>query len=641
MSAKKRNAAVFALFAVAVIFFLTVVIVATTIGQSSNSQRDIDDGMEVTEMKVDMVWDSDRSCNVSQTVVVRFKQFRHGIYVDIPVNSGERVRDLEVSATDMSGRTVPYELMHEAGNKIVRAKIGSQNRTFAPNDKLVCTLTYDYLTPEHPDGKDILDINPIGYGWMCYINSATVKVAYPTKINASDVTAWAGDRTATFTLDENGQTVKLTTYNLSPYSGVRIKANMPEGTLTGSKDFEGKYTVAVSLIIVTLVAGLMLFAGRDKPVTPVVAFYPPYVTCKDGVKRRMLPVQMGKIIDGSCSAADVTSLIFYWASQGYLSINEKDGKTFLIKKAEIDPVTEYERRLFNDLFKKGSYNSKTGETTVNIDDLTGKFSAKIANTLTAVNREYSGRLYRPGFTGLSVGFIIAIALYAILNAVLVAFRISVGFFDIAGLVMIVPVVTAYVLGMIMVRVYFKLSPSMLKVYLSLFFVSIILLSVGVMFIVPTDVMGWTEKIVFAVCMGVSSAICPFLTRRTNEYTEMLNDVLGFRNFLRDAEKDRIEQLLADSPQYYYDILPYANVLGVTDIWQDKFKDLQLEPPAYYTGGRVSLFDIYLYTRLTTTICRSLTYVPKANRGSFSGGSFGGGGGGGSFGGFGGGGGGSW
>ena len=84
-------------------------------------------------------------------------------------------------------------------------------------------------------------------------------------------------------------------------------------------------------------------------------------------------------------------------------------------------------------------------------------------------------------------------------------------------------------------------------------------------------------------------------------------------------------------------MPYANVLGVSDIWEEKFKDLALEPPTYYRGTGMTVFNYMVIHNLTRSIGTSLTYVPSSNSGSFSsgghsgggfsGGSFGGGGGG--------------
>ena len=163
-------------------------------------------------------------------------------------------------------------------------------------------------------------------------------------------------------------------------------------------------------------------------------------------------------------------------------------------------------------------------------------------------------------------------------------------------------------------------------------------------LIPMCVMGWAVRIPFIIAVGGLSGVAPFLIKRTDWYNEQLNSILGFRNFLRDARKDELETLLKDDPQYYYDILPYANVLGVSKIWSDKFKDMTVEPPEYIRSYRsFTFFDFYIFHRITSTVGRGLSYVPpKVSSGSFSsGGSFGGGGGGFSGGSFGGGGGGRW
>ncbi|MDE6294188.1 MAG: DUF2207 domain-containing protein, partial [Clostridiales bacterium] len=344
-----------------------------------------------------------------------------------------------------------------------------------------------------------------------------------------------------------------------------------------------------------------------------------------------LPTKLGKLIDGKCADSDITSLIFYWASEGYIDIEDTDGDTYLIKLKELDPVTEYERKLFNDLFWNGKKvkrkNNDDGEIKkrVGLRDLSGGFADKINTAKAAANAEFK-RFYQKRFTTLSVLVAFAAAIFAVLGSVFSTVRIHSGFFNFVGIITFSPVLLAYALGSLLVRNYFKLGDKRRIAFLALFFVAVILVSVAVMLAVPTDAMGWAEKIVFAVCIGITSALAPFLTRRTDEYTEQLNDIIGFRNFLRDAEKDRLEALLADDPQYYYNILPYANVLGVSDIWQDKFNDLKMQPPTYYHGYNISLFDLHMMSHLSNSIGSSLTYTPpSANSGSFSGGGFSGGG----------------
>lgn len=641
MASQKKLTAVFGvLFATAVLFFIGIFIFASLYGEEVTTQE-IDTAFTINEMRVDIDWNSDRSCKVKQELDVEFAEDRHGIYVDIPVNSGERVRNLKAKATNKFG-SVRYEISHEAGNRIVRVKVGDPYEYINEGDWLKCIVEYDYLTPEHPEDKNALDINAIGTGWTCYIYNATVTVNFPTAVQNDAVSAWVSGDERNVSLSNGGKTVVLEISALRPFNGVRVKAIMPNGVLKGS-GFEGIIIVVIGVVLVVAAILLMVFVGKDKPLTPVVSFYPPQTDGKDGRKRRMLPVQIGKIIDGTCSSSDVTSLIFYWASEGYISIEEKDDDTYLTKLKDVDPVTEYERVLFAELFKKAKRNKKTGEVRVSVESLSGTFADKINAVKVGVNSEYRGKFYNAGFTALSIGIMIFTALFAVLGSVLCTLRITSGFYNLLGVITLIPVVLAGILGTILVRNYFKLGDMLRKVFLALYLMAIIVVSIAVMLAVPTDAMVWTEKAIFAVCIGATAALAPFITRRNDKYTEQLNEVIGFRNFLRDAEKPQLEMMLKDDPQYYYNILPYANVLGVSKIWQDKFEGLSIEPPTYYYGGsHVNVFDIIILSRLSDSVSSSLTYTPpKVSSGSFSGGHFGGSGGGGSFGGFGGGGGGSW
>ncbi|MGL5797341.1 MAG: DUF2207 family protein, partial [Cetobacterium sp.] len=72
--------------------------------------------------------------------------------------------------------------------------------------------------------------------------------------------------------------------------------------------------------------------------------------------------------------------------------------------------------------------------------------------------------------------------------------------------------------------------------------------------------------------------------KTDYGREILGRVLGFKRFLETAEKNKLELLLKDNPAYFYNILPYTIVLGVSELWADKFKELVVEPPEWYGGG---------------------------------------------------------
>ena len=101
-----------------------------------------------------------------------------------------------------------------------------------------------------------------------------------------------------------------------------------------------------------------------------------------------------------------------------------------------------------------------------------------------------------------------------------------------------------------------------------------------------------------------------------------------------AEKPRLEQLVMEDPEYFYNVLPYTYALGVSSKWMKKFEDIALEAPHWYYG--YSSFSTHTFNSFMNS-----TYSSISNAMSSSPSSSGGSGGGSSGGGSGGGGGGSW
>ena len=147
--------------------------------------------------------------------------------------------------------------------------------------------------------------------------------------------------------------------------------------------------------------------------------------------------------------------------------------------------------------------------------------------------------------------------------------------------------------------------------------------------------------------GVSSSgavvwlLAPLMPRKTSLGVEALRYILGFKEFIMRAEKDRLERMASEDPTLFGRILPYAVVLGVVDEWAEKMRDIIRHPPEwyessdYYAGGFSSTRFIHDIGHAMRTMGSTFTSAPR----EVSGGGFGGGGS--SGGGFGGGGGGAW
>lgn len=111
-----------------------------------------------------------------------------------------------------------------------------------------------------------------------------------------------------------------------------------------------------------------------------------------------------------------------------------------------------------------------------------------------------------------------------------------------------------------------------------------------------------------------------MPKRTPYGKEMLGKLKGFKNYLETAEKDRLEALVMENPNYFYDILPYTYVLGVSDIWMKKFEEISLEPPIWDDRMDRDSFDISIFEADVNSTMRDAKEImtTKPYRGSSGG-----------------------
>ena len=68
----------------------------------------------------------------------------------------------------------------------------------------------------------------------------------------------------------------------------------------------------------------------------------------------------------------------------------------------------------------------------------------------------------------------------------------------------------------------------------------------------------------------------FIMKRKTEYGEtVIAKVKGFKNFLETAEKEKLEALVLENPNYFYSILPYTYILNISKKWMEKFENIPI------------------------------------------------------------------
>jgi len=130
----------------------------------------------------------------------------------------------------------------------------------------------------------------------------------------------------------------------------------------------------------------------------------------------------------------------------------------------------------------------------------------------------------------------------------------------------------------------------------------------------------------------------FMPSKTVKGTDAYEHILGFKEYLTIAEKDRLKW--QENENLFYKFLPFAMTLGIADKWSKAFKDTFAQPPDWYQGGVAGPFHPMAFTHSLNSFTNKAgsTFVSRPGGNSsggwssggsgFSGGFSGGGGGGG-------------
>ncbi len=513
------------------------------------------------------------------------------------------------------------------------------------------TLTYDLIfPPDTNEGKDLFLYQFPGV-WSCPVEDVTVEINLPTATTAHQALYWhSGDEMGNS--DDVETTIKNDKIIFTGLSGLAERQTLgfmlefPDGTFV--KRITTPELMGIILAIASFFLSLFFYFrfGRDEAVAPVVEFYPP-----DG----MNPAEVGYIIDGSADSLDATSLLFYWASHGHLEMEAEKKSFTLYRKSDLDQQhSDYERHAFEKLWESGTGNAVTNT------ELEGNYFLEVIQIKHGVKASFGkdrkltdGKAALFSWLSLFLGMLVLpfLPMAAAYNTIgswsagWVAYGISFLVFALLGI---------FLHGRTdrLQKYWYKRSAAqrVWGIFLLVVFLFILIFTLGLFFTI-WELQPYTAWA--CLCGGFLTIIVSvFITKRSVYGQKITERVVGFRDFLRDAEKEKLEALLEENPSYFYDILPYAQVLGVTKIWGQKFADLTVAPPNWYRqdgGDFTTMVFVAHYMTMANLVRHSAITPPRTDPGGSgeggfgSGGGFGGGGfgGGGFSGGGGGGGGGSW
>lgn len=574
-------------------------------------------------VKYELVYDvrADRTMSVNESVTIHFTGSQStGFYRYIPVNAGDRVTKVDVLNAD--GSKADYSVSMDEPDFITLSVGDYSNKT---NRTFTYIIKYDYAITR-PEAENLISLNAVGFGTGATVKNVDVTVKLPDGVkyeNGKPAIKYYAGKVGT-TTESNDYTfvnnvIKAHYDEFSNYSGMTFYITYEDGVLSTRFDFVPYIMVIIGCLLLAALVAVKFLRFHKPPLAPVVNFTAP---------NDMDPLVMGKLIDNSVNTEDVTSLIYYWADKGYLQINlEDEDDPLLIRlwKNLPDGTPKHQQIMFNDLFIKSDE--------VKISELSGKFYKTVEQVTKCVN-EGNKNLYDSKSMGVSLLFaLLGGLLMGVAPMAVAMINISSSLLYIPALFALIPAFIVYFLTQAFAYNRLKVKP-IVKTGMIAGLIALCAVLTGVYaLLLPSAIMEVAPKILTCIIGYATVILSVTIINRTDDYTEKLNQIMGFRNFIQYTEKEKLEAMLADDPQFYYHILPYAQVLGVSDIWENKFDGLTVAPPQWMSDPLDTYFSFVLVNRaIRASTSRMIMNMSRPSSSGLSGGGsgfggFGGGGGG--------------
>lgn len=601
---------------------------------------------------INMIVNENNTFKITEKIGVYFNIDKHGIFRKIPLKnvvtrldgttSKNRAKISDINVSDN------YSLHNENGYKVI--KIGDANHTITGQKNYTISYLYN-LGKDTGKEYDELYFNLIGDEWDTSISNITFTITMPKEFDKSKLGFSSGIKGSTdgsnviFDVSGNVITGKLNG-TLNPGEALTVRLELPEGYFVGaSNNFDFMMIISIIFPILFVLIGYLLWKkyGKDEQVIETVEFYPP---------QGFNSLEVGFLYKGKAENQDVTSLLVYLANQGYIKISEFEEKSLfsssqgfkITKLKEYDGNNINEQVFLNGLFTKrptislfgSNDDASNNPNEVTSVDLYNNFYITMNKILSNINnKENKHKIFEKAASSKTIFIVLMIIAtyclitippifaYGELSTLLFALLFPGIGFTVMFKMLFGETQTIYVNG----------KPTHSSIGTKLFG-----LVWGGMFggmpwafmVLPALLEDYIYLVIYIIgllCV-LGLIIClKYLPKRTLYGNQILGKLKGFKNFLETAEKDKLEAMVMQDPSYFYNILPYTYVLGVSDKWIKKFETISLQAPSWYdspTGFNVVTFGSFMNNTMTSAQ-KSMSSSPSSSSGGSSGGGSSGGG----------------
>lgn len=561
---------------------------------------------------------------VTETIIYDFgDDDRHGIFRDIPLiyraDTSTTTYGLtisNISVTNESGGERPF--IEQGDETYVRIRIGDPDVFVTGEQTYVIEYTVRGALLSHLADVDALRWDVTGNYWDVPIQNVTTQVQTPESVPITQFECFVGVQGGTETCTWEEMNSELVRYEssraLRAGEGMTIFAGFTKGVVatpiieapnidlppksaqSGSGFVQDPVALMYGIVwligapIIVFIIMFYLWYTRGRDPEGRVAIVPQYDPPED-----LTPEEVGVVHDEYFENKDLIAAILGLASTGYIKIHHQkidrkfffDSEEYILEKTSTDrPGNKFRRELLDALF-----NTKYEEE-FEID------GEKITGIPVKNLKKYFPKEYKK--------------------------------------------IQKSVYKEITQKGYFTANPQDVRNRYMIFAITLFVLVTVLAEILVAHSVLWISvipSIIIIILFGRK------MTARTKKGVLAKEYILGFKDFLKTAQKDRIafhagpesvkSQYREQTPQEFFDLLPYAIALGVEEEWAKQFEGITLEEPNWYTSGTpthtftaaafVSEFNGFS-THTVQNMAPSSSGAGGAG-GSFAGGGAGGGGGG--------------
>lgn len=573
----------------------------------------IDTGYTIKKLKIDAKVTETNDIQITEEMDVFFNYDKHGIYRVIPekntiIADGDKKQiDARVSNVTVNEK---FTSTSQDGYKIL--KIGDKDKTIVGDKRYIIKYTYSIEKYNTKDGIDEFYFNIVGDKINTTIGSVEYKIEFPKKYNKENIYLYSGRDEYKINGEETvNEEQGIVTEVLSdtviagridklilPFRAVTLRIKL-------GKDYfilRNNYTdilakigtaVAVMTFIYTLI--ILYKYGRDKKLSDIITFKLPkeldvsntyYLKYKTTTDYRKI----------------VPALIIEFANEGYIEIGDgadrqekgifakKPKDRFDIVKIKEYNGNQYRKKIFDALFSKG-------------DVITEKNIKKVGqNIVTAVtegveimqNSKFDKDVYDQ--SGLKhvwkiLGITIIPLIILFLGAVSFVGSIGLTFKIISTIAILVSI---FMFVMCLTKT--SRTTTVIGVVIQLIIIIIMLVYAGLEAKFISGLGSGVYYIVSAILLSLQVLISFWMEKKTQKGMMYEAQVNGFVKYIKTAREEELKEMVMEHPTMFFDILPYTYIFGISKLWINKFSNIEIEKPEWYTGN---VYSAMAFGQITT------------------------------------------